>query len=867
VAWLSSKLTPPRPRPGLVPRPRLVERLDAALSLVPIVLLAAPAGSGKTTLLAEWIAARRERLTVAWLSLDVADNDPAAFWSGVGAALQPHLRDPQPAAAPWPLGADLVAHLRGLVDPTILVLDDYQVIEAPAIHAEVAFLVEHLPDALRVVVSTRTDPPLPLARLRARGQLVEVRAADLCFGAEEAARFLAAISGRDLTPDQVAALEARTEGWIAGLQLAGLSLRGRPDAAAFIRDFAGSHRFVLDYLVQEVLAGQPPPVQAFLERTSVLRRLSGPLCRAVADEPDSQALLEQLERANLFVVPLDDERRWYRYHHLFADVLRHRQRQRAPELVPELHRRASAWYAAGGLTEEAIEHALAAEDWASAARLVAPLIGQLVAEGKQATLLRWLGALPDAERRPFVAWYALALLLLARLDALERFLDRTEPTVEAEGDAHTLGELLALRAHLASVRHDNDQAIACAERALACLPLAATRDRAIATLALTRGRVQAGELAAAEDALAETRALAEASQNHLAGWMAVYWQGALAELRGRLQAAATAYASALALVGGELPDDRVVTARADALLGLASVHAERDELDAAERALASAIALLERKGLADALVREYLLRARLLRVRGQFGPALTTLDKAHDAACRINSPALIRRAQAQRARVLLAQGELAAASRLAEQAAGDATDLERFDHYVEAVILARVRLALGRTGEALATVRRLLPVAEQGGRLGNVIELLVLQAVAHRRLGDHSRARAMLARALRLAEPEGYVRTFVDEGPEVVALLRDARARGVLPRYVDQLLAACEPAPAGRGVVQGVEPPSAREREVLALLARGLSNREIAERLVVTEGTVKAHVHHLSGKLGARNRTQILTRAQELGLV
>jgi LuxR family transcriptional regulator, maltose regulon positive regulatory protein len=868
----ATKLKPPPVRARLVFRRRLLDRL-AAIPSHAVTLVAAPPGFGKTTLLVEWEAEASARLEVAWVSLEPGDADPSRFWTSVVAALQTqrpglgaaalaHLRGAQAVAIEAFLD-ELLRELDALSDPLVLVLDDYHTIHSPAVHAGLGYLLERLPAALHLVIGSRSDPPLPLARLRANDRLLEVRVADLRFSNDEAAEFLRAVMGLELSDEQVATLGARTEGWAAGLQLAGLTLRERSDASAAIASFTGSHRFVIDYLVEEVLARLPDALRTFLERTSVLGRLSGPLCDAVMGGSGSAAVLEQLERANLFVTPLDDERHWYRYHQLLADVLRHQLQQRPAELVFELHDRASTWYAANGLPEEAVEHALAGRNWDRAAGLIAPLARPLMSRGEQATLRRWLAAVPPEVCRthPVLSGtFASSLLLMGDFAELQRFVDAAEPALEAIGANPALGKVLTSHAHLALLREDRAQATACAERALALLPPNETNYRANALLARAILRLDCGHPAQAERALSEATATIEGVYAPLVSWRIRNLLARLETLRGRLSRAAALQREVLELVG-----ERRVFAREVALLDLAALAYEWDRLDEATAWL-DQVPSAQTNPVRGVNVPLFCLeRARVARAGGQPGAAGDALELAEAAARARRSDRLQRLVRAEQVRLLLALGDVAGALRWAEELATEADDLAAFEREPEALTLVRVRLAQGRPDAVLELLGRLQAAAEASGRGGSLVEILALLAIARDQGGDAAGGLAAIERALELAEPEGYVRLFVDEGEPMAGVLRRALAQGIRPRYVGRLLRCFEGA--GRAARPAASVLTPREREVLRLIALGLSNRDIAERLVLSEGTVKSHVHNLISKLGAESRTQVLARAREIGVL
>ncbi len=863
-----TRLSPPPVRARLVPRPHLLERL-ATVPRHTLTLLAAPAGFGKTTLLVAWEAEVSTQLEVAWVSLEPGDADPIRFWTCVltalqtrrpdlGMAAQALLKGAQPAAIEAFLDA-LLKDLDAILEPLVLVLDDYHVVQSPVVQASLRYLLERLPARMHLLLSTRSDPPLPLARLRANDQLLELRAADLRFSRDEASEFLRAVMGLELTDAQVAALGTRTEGWAAGLQLAGLSLRERADASAAIASFTGSHRFVIDYLVEEVLTRLPDATRVFLERTSVLGRLTGPLCDAVTGASNGTAMLEELERANLFVTPLDDGRHWYRYHQLLADGLQHQLQRHSPELLCVLHDRASRWFEANGLVEEAVEHALASESWDRAGSLIAPLARVLISRGEQSTLRRWMTAVPADVRctHPLLSGaFASSLLLMGDFPELQRFLDAAEPALQAIGEHVPLGNVLATHAYLAVIQEDQARAEACAERALALLPPGEVH-RVTAVLARSVVWLDRGELAPAERALSQLRTEPQAASSPMARWQLRSLLARLELLRGRLARAATLQREVVEEVGA-----RRVYPRQVALLDLAAVAYEGNRLDEATAWLDQFPSAQTHPNRGIVLPRYYLLRARLLRAIGQPGAADDALRRALSAARGEGLRRPERLVHAERARLLLALGDVEDAARWADQFLDGVDDVEAFEHEPETLTLARVRLAQGRASQIVELLQRLLAAAEAGGRMGSAAELLALLALAHAQAGDPPASVASVERALALAEAEGFVRLFVDEGEPMAGVLRRALAHRIRPSYVGRLL---------RCLAGTVRPTASvltpREHEVLRLIALGLSNRDIAERLVLSEGTVKSHVHNLIGKLGAESRTQVLARAREIGVL
>jgi LuxR family maltose regulon positive regulatory protein len=905
---LATKLHMPRPQPGIVPRPRLVDRLDEALARG-LVLVCAPAGFGKTSLLADWSG--RRRWPVAWLSLDEGDNDPARFWRHVVAALdraRPGIAERVAGLLgppPPPSFEGLVtALINGLAaEPgegeVVLALDDYHLIDAQPVHASLGFLLEHRPPGLHLLLTSRADPPLGLARLRVRGQLAEVRERDLRFTPQEAAKLLHAAVGPDLPEAAVAVLGERTEGWVAGLQLAALSLRGHADPAGFVAGFSGSHRYVLDYLAEEVLDRQPEPVRTFLLETSVLERLSGSLCDAVTGRADSQALLEQVERANLFVVPLDEERRWWRYHQLFAELLRARLTREQPERVPGLHRAAAGWCERHGLAEDAVRHALAAGDAGWAARLVERHADELLLRGESATVQRWLAALPAelAGSRPrLLLAQTLLALISGRLEAVEGPLNAAErafAAAEVEPYEPSVGRAASLlanvpatialdRAALAAFRGDAEQVTACTRRALADIGEGEWMLEAYARGHLAMAEWLGGRLAQAERAFASTIAQWRAAGERFLAVRLAEFLGQAQRGQGRLDAALGTYRQALEDVG--MPGRPALPAAGIAHVGMAGVLYERGELDSALRHVTQGIALCRQLRYRQPLATGLATLAWIRQATGDHAGALEAMGEAGRVAPGPGLANLLNPVPAQQARLLLTQGEVAAAINWTKERGLGADDEVSYPQEGEYLVLARVLVATDAPDRALGLLERLHARAAAQGRLGSVLEVRALQALALAAAGDQAGALAALAEALSLAAPEGYLRVFVDEGAPMAALLgklttagtAQVAAVGDLPP--DDLARLAEAfarhgAPIAQhdrraGVVPGlVEPLSDREVQVLRLVAAGRSNREIADELVVVLDTVKKHVGHILDKLGAANRTQAVARARELGLL
>jgi LuxR family transcriptional regulator, maltose regulon positive regulatory protein len=900
----------PRAHPNLVPRPRLGELLAEGINRK-LTLISAPAGFGKTTLLSEWrmlhLGAERP---LAWVSLEEPDNDPTRFLSYLVAALQTieadigeavlnSLRSPQPPPIESVLTA-LINEIASIPEEFALILDDYHVIANEAVHDAISFLVDHLPPQAHLVIASRTDPPLPLARLRARGQMTEIRADDLRFTPEETDAFLQGVMGLELPEGSVAVLEERTEGWIAGLQLAALSMRGREDVSGFIAALKGSSRYVLDYLAEEVLQHQPDDVRAFLLQTSILDRLSGPLCDAVTDRADGQEMLERLERANLFTVPLDEERRWYRYHHLFSEFLSNRLHQTQPDQESELHRRASSWYEHNGLVHEAVDHALAA-NLETTARLIEENFRDILAHGEVALLLSWMELLPEEllRSRPWLcipcAW---ALLVTGQLEAAELRVQDLERMVDTNlsfppdnreiplGDdelAAVSGEAAAIRAFIVRNRGDVPLSIELSRRALELVSEDNLTLRGIVAYLLGGAYSMSGDLMAANEFLSEAITTSQRADNAFAALLAMRGLAELHVMRGRLHRAADLYRQAL-----RLAEQRPFPAAGLAHVGIGELLYEWDDLDGAMRHLMEGIALGEQSGSTNIVLPGHALLARVKWARGDPEGALRAIrDDETTAQGLTPSSRDLNRIVAHGARLRLAQGDVGGATRLlAERWIGVDDDLDHLN-VMEHVVLARVLIVRREHDAALDLLRRLLEVAEATGSIGSAIEILAVEALALDARGDEAQAMAALGRALSLAEPESYVRTFVDEGEPMSALLdKLLRARrkeqlsspqNVSPEYVGKLLTAFRRSSGGRALSTEADPLrstqpltdplSERELEVLRPIAAGKSNREIAGQLFVTVDTVKKHLTHIFRKLGVHSRTQAVARARELGLI
>ncbi|ABW31018.1 tetratricopeptide repeat protein [Acaryochloris marina] len=913
IPLLETKLYRPKWRPGLVSRPRLLERIHKERKLT---LVSAPAGFGKTTLLAEWVAAVPDQL-VTWVSLDQGDNDSAFFWaylitalqkinSGLGERSLSLLQSPQPPPIESVL-AILINEINGVEDNLTLILDDFHVIENRGVQEAITFLLDHLPFQLHLIIASRTDPPLPLARLRGRGELTELRAADLRFTSNEAAAFLNRMMGLDISPADIAALETRTEGWVAGLQLAALSMQGREDIPEFIAAFSGDDRYIVDYLLEEVLQRQCDRVRTFLLQTAMLERLSGPLCDAVTNQQGSQTMLADLERDNLFVVPLDNKRQWYRYHHLFADVLQAHAIAEQLEHLSILHRRASEWYEQNNQLFHAIHHALAAKDFERAASLIERIWPTMRQRQQESTVFGWMKSLPNSvfHNRPVLSVvYALVLLNDGQLDTAEARLQNAERWLDKDTESPAVERVVVddlqfrslpasianARAYRAQALGDVSSTITYAQQALALLPEDAAYERGTTASLLGLAYWASGNLEAAHLSFAKGLAIFQ----KIGGvQIAIGGTLILAHIRrgqGRLQEAIRTCEQALQLATEQGEPGRRGTA--ELLMALSELHYEQGDLETASQLLLQGEELREQATTLPGADHLWcVVQAHLKESLGDLEEAFKLLNEAERSYHRIPIPD-VRPVAALKVRMWVRQGQLSEALSWANErqlsVEDDLSYLKEYEHItLTRVLIARYRSDGQRSAQGhcrdnvihqvLDLLARLLQVAQAAGRNGSVLDILVTQGLAYEVLGDVERAISPLKCALTLAEPEGYVRIFAQEGTSMAELLREIAARGITPGYTGRLLTALETwgqkredqavSPISASAQSLVEPLSQRELDVLRLLRTDLSGPEIARELVVALSTVRTHTKSIYSKLNVNNRRAAIKRATALDLI
>jgi LuxR family maltose regulon positive regulatory protein len=898
---LTTKLFIPPTRPKIVPRPRLIDQLNAcAYPGCKLILISAPAGFGKTTLVSEWVQVLSKAVpltAIAWLSLDEGDNDPARFLAYFIAALNQAqgveasigkgslnmLQSPQPPPTEAVL-TQLINEIVAIPDRIILVLDDYHVIGSSQVDDILTFLVEYLPPQMHLVIASREDPHLPLSHFRARGQLTELRAADLRFTSSEAAEFLNQVMGLKLTIEDIAALERRTEGWIAGLQLAAISMQGRDDTTAFIESFTGSHRLVLDYLVEEVLERQPVDIQDFLLITASLDHMNGSLCDALTGKENGQEYLELLDDANLFIVPLDDERCWYRYHHLFKDLLRSRLQQTQPGRIVLSQQKASEWFEKTGFVNEAIECALGAEDFERAIRLIEGIAETMWMQGEIKKLGDWLNALPGdllSAKPNLCVFHAIGQYTAGLGDSAELSLQAAErafdPQAEnasdplANAQRKMLGRVAATRALIAFYKGNITEIVQNANQALEYLPDEDLSWRSSAAVALADAQMLIGDLNEAHRTLIEALEISEAAGNEYR-IILVYCRLAIAlRQRGQLQ-------QVLDICGEQVQfSDSSSMAYPNATGLLLAIWgetlAEINDLSGALQKATEGLELAERSGNVVSISWSYLCLVRVMYSRGDFAGAEELVKMMKVASQEYAIPPWVESIMTSwQVRIWLTQGDLGHASWWAKQRKLDLEEALTQTNEMEFIALARVLISENQQEEAIGLLQSMLRTEEAMGRTDRVIEILILLALAYQDLENMKQSMSTLSKVLSLAEPEGFFRIFVDEGPPMARLLYEGLTHGIEEDYIRELLVAFPVVDPGEVDPRGkdgelIEPLSKREIEVLQLIAEGLTSREIAARLYLSPNTVNVHSRNIISKLGVNNRAKAVVKARTLGIL
>ncbi len=900
---LATKLYVPKLRREFVPRLQLrftlFERLNAGL-VCKLTLLSAPAGFGKTTLAAEWLQQSAiDNSRFAWLSLDKADNDPTRFLTYFIAALRNVEAGFGEAALAWLQSANqspsesvwtgLINEITSFSKEMVLILDDFHLITASDIHDALTFLLDNQPPHLHLFLITRADPPWPLARLRSQHELNEIRVGELRFTVEETAVFLNQIMQLNLSPDELTTLDEQTEGWIAGLQMAALSMKGRTDTAGFIKAFAGSHRYILDYLVEEVLEQQPADIQKFLLKSSILDQLTAPLCQIVTGREDSQMLLAQLEQDNLFIVSLDDERCWYRYHHLFADLLQNRLEQTFPELVPQLHMLASDWYEQAGYLMDAVGHGLAANNVEHVANLVEGKALSMMGHGGLTTLLQWLTVLPDEviETRPWLSvTHAWALVYTGQIDAVDAPVRHVEQALSRMSDDnddehnHISGHLAALRAYVAELKGDMQRAYDMAYKAQTLLPEDALMARGSAATVLGSALRWLGDFPGAIHAFTEARAiLNDIGDNHIS----MFIQCGLARLytlQGKLHKSMKMYQDILASFAKDTQPGRQKSPHmGHTHTRISQIYLEWNNLEAALSHAQEGVARSEQWGQADVLIYGYANLARAQQANGNVGAANSAIRQAKELAEGM-SPWFENYVSAWETRLYLARGDVHAAVRWVEENGFSIHDQISYRNEPVYYTVARVMVAQALVNsekrlivDAQFLLDRLWTLVEAAGMTLRMIDLLVLQMLCFQMLDENNKALRLLKQGLMLAELECYQYSFIEAGAPMRKLLQRVNGKEGQSDFVNTLLVAMGDLWCGDGEETAVSPSllldplSPRELDVLRLLNTQLSSTEIANQLYVAPSTVRSHIKNIYSKLNVHRRADAVKQAESLNLL
>ena len=893
---LTTKLAPPRLLPPFVSRRDLLARLDSGLDQK-LTLISAPAGFGKTSLVSEWIAGRRHQTTptpIAWVTLDEGDNDPIRFWRYILTASQAF--KPSTGKSPLALIQNspdppievlltlFINEIAQLPERVVLVLEDYHTIHAPPVHESLAFLIDHLPATLHVILMTRSDPPLPLARLRARNELNELRAADLRFSLEETLTFLQQTLPVQLPIEIINQLADRTEGWAAGLRLVALASRGKDDPVQvkhFLQTFAGSLRPVQEYLVADVFRAQPEAIQEFLLQTSILSRLTGPLCDAITGRDDSALILEQLERLNLFLIPLDGAGHWYRFHTLFAEATQHYAQSRlGKDRLRQLALKASQWYEEHGMLPEAIEGRLAAQDFHHAASLIRRAIAPSLSQNEHQTIRRWMEQFPEEVLRAHADLclpFATAILFTSNRRSpetrrrLQIPLQIAEEHWRGEKNDHRLGEVLAFHSLVGWLQRDFKGSFTFARQALERLPDGDRQWRGISLIMLGVDELMQGKVQAARVTLNEALALCDAAQNIYGSLDSMLLLGEICYLQGELHQAAQTFHQVLSGAEAALMErNQAAIRKGRAQLGLGMVALEWNDLEKAERAVSQAIAASQQFPEEDLLADSPVVLAGIKLAGGEVDQAQHILESLIAQAER---PYLFRVPRIYQARLALVSGDLSAAERWAATDALPGDEIPLIQLEQAALVVARLRILQGEAAAAIQVLEGWLAEAQDRGRTRSEIEIQILLSQAHAALEHRSQAVQALTRALELAQPEGFQRIFLIEGDRLATILREflpeiqpeplaAYARALLYTMVQEQAQKVAGLPHDTKLV--MEPLSDQEQRVLRLLAGGLSNPEIAEKLFVSVNTVKTHVKNIYAKLNVKSRDEARQAARHL---
>ena len=888
IPLLATKINIPPLREKRVMRPHLVARLNADLTRK-LTLISSPAGFGKTTLLCEF-AAQIDR-PVAWFSIDEEDNDTTRFIAyliaalgkikpGFGESIYQVLQTPKPERIESLL-AVMINEISSEFPSIILVLDDYHLIETTEIHQTLTFIIEHQPAQMHIMIATRADPPLPLARLRARDQLTELRERELRFSGDETAEFLNRVMELGLGEQELLAMDQRTEGWAVGLQLAALSLQDQADKEDFVKSFAGSNRYILDYLGQEVLNSLDQETRKFLLQTSILERLNASLCETLTGFADSQRIVEDLEADHLFILPLDQERIWYRYHALFKEFLLKTLSGTQPDQIPTLHLKASTWFEEQGYMDEAIEHALSAGDHIRTMDLIEAIAKPRLMRSEVSSIIHWIDTLPedDLSTRPSLcltgAW---ALMLRGgspeEIESYMKIVERTQVSDQLQGSA------AALRAFQSSTKGEVKNSLELSQQALQLLPEDDLFLRSMVADNLGMVHLMLGDFEASIEHFAQTAEISHQAGNIMIEVGALCNMAGIWMMQGQLKRAWSANQQALDLAtdrrGNRLP------VAGKALLGLGEITREWNDLDAATGYLKEGLELFKLFGELGSVI-SYVTLARIKEVQGDLEAAQEIVDQARQQAIQFEASTMDDElVDAYQAQLWIVQGKDQLVARWVEDTELEKrimakVDKPRFDPVweIHSQTMARVYISRGKYDQALQMIEPLLKRARADLRMRSMLKVLAMRAVIYRLKGDSQEALQILERALNHGKAEGYVRTFLDEGEVMVQLLYEAAARGIHPDYTGELLAAhASSRPTSFSIKEKqrdqkelVEPLSEREIEVLSLIAEGLSNQEIASRLHISLSTVKGHTSNIYGKLGVHKRTHAVARGNELGIL